>query len=403
MATDSLRSRGGREAEDRPPTDRDESVAGVDESRAPEEVHTLAAIVDASDDAIIAKKLDGTIVAWNHGASRLYGYTAPEVIGQPVSILIPPGKINEVPAILERIRRGERVDSYETIRRTKDGRQIEISLTVSPVRNAYGEVTGASSIGRDITEKKKADRELRELTEELRQTVAELAVANRELEAFSYAVSHDLRSPLRAIEGFSQALVDDYGEQLDKEARQMLTRVRVGAVRMGELIDEILSLSLLARKELKPRPVDLTEMARKVTSDLQAQVPDRPVDVVLEEDLTAYGDPELLRIAITNLFENAWKFTAECAEPRIEFRRERVDGRSAYVVRDNGAGFDMRYSGKLFQPFERLHREDEFPGLGVGLATVQRVVQRHEGAVWAEGSPGEGAAFYFQLPGRNPE
>ncbi|WP_437123444.1 sensor histidine kinase [Tistlia consotensis] len=228
---------------------------------------------------------------------------------------------------------------------------------------------------------------------------------NRELEAFSYSVSHDLRAPLRAIDGFSQALLEDCGEQLDEEGRGHLNRVRQAAQRMGLLIDDLLRLSRVARAELAPEAVDLGALALEVVEGLRSASPERAVEVEIARDLTARGDPRLLRIALENLIGNAWKFTAGRTPARIELGRCEQDGKPAFFVRDNGVGFDMTYAGQLFRAFQRLHDARSFPGTGIGLATVQRIVHKHGGAVWAEAATNEGATFYFTLesairPGR---
>ncbi|ABG03278.1 histidine kinase [Rubrobacter xylanophilus DSM 9941] len=229
-----------------------------------------------------------------------------------------------------------------------------------------------------------------------------LEEANRELEAFSYSVSHDLRAPLRSIEGFSQILLEDYGERLDAEGRDYLNRVRRASQRMALLIDALLGLSRLGRREVRLARVDLSRMAREIVEELRQREPGREVEVRVEDGLEATADPGLVKVALENLLGNAWKFTAREERAVIEFGRavrEREPGRplSCYYVRDNGVGFDMAYAGKLFGPFQRLHTEEEFEGTGVGLATVWRVVRRHGGVIWAEAAEGEGAAFYFTL------
>jgi signal transduction histidine kinase len=246
------------------------------------------------------------------------------------------------------------------------------------------------------------DREqLRQMNAELERRVqartAELENANRELEAFSYSVSHDLRAPLRAIDGFARALSEDCGTCLDATGQDYLARVRHGAQRMGMLIDDLLELSRVSRAALGPAMVDVTALAREITARLASSEPARVVTVEIAPALTAWADPRLLEIALTNLLENAWKYTVRTAQARIEVGARTQDGESVFYVRDNGAGFDMQYAGKLFGAFQRLHRADEFPGIGIGLATVARIVHRHGGRVWAEARPGEGASFYFTL------
>jgi len=222
--------------------------------------------------------------------------------------------------------------------------------------------------------------------------------ANEELEAFSYSVSHDLRGPLRAVDGYTRMLEEGYAAQLDDEGRRLLGVVREGAGRMGQLIDDLLNLSRVTSAQLSRNPVDLSALARAVGEELQRKEPERRVSLLIQEGLVAGADRQLLRILLDNLLGNAWKFTAGTGETRIAFGTEERDGSEVFVVRDNGAGFDMSYAGKLFRPFQRLHSEREFPGTGIGLATVRRIVERHRGRVWAEGVPGRGAAVSFTLP-----
>ncbi len=227
--------------------------------------------------------------------------------------------------------------------------------------------------------------------------LTELSAVNKELEAFSYSVSHDLRGPLRAIDGFSQALLEDYGERVDAEGQEYLARVRAAARRMGQLIDDLLTLSRITRSEVRREEVDLSNLAGAIALELREQAPQREADFAIEPSIRAQGDPRLLHIALENLLSNAWKFTRNGAGARIEFGRTEHDGKPAYFVRDNGVGFDMAYGDKLFGAFQRLHDAREFPGTGVGLATVQRIVHKHGGRVWAQAQAGEGATFYFTL------
>lgn len=250
------------------------------------------------------------------------------------------------------------------------------------------------------TEKNKVEQINREMAREIAERkLAEeaLEAANKELEAFSYSVSHDLRAPLRAIDGFGQALLEDYAGRLDAEGRNYLERVRAGAQRMGTLIDDLLKLSRVTRAELNLEEVNLSVLAQEIAEGLRWREPQRQVEFDISPGLRARADARLLRIALENLLGNAWKFTGRRAEARIEFGATVRDGRPAYFVRDNGAGFDMAYAGKLFGAFQRLHGTTEFPGTGIGLATVQRVIHKHGGLVWAEGAVDQGATFYFTL------
>ncbi len=230
----------------------------------------------------------------------------------------------------------------------------------------------------------------------------ELEATNRELESFSYSVSHDLRAPLRSIDGFSQILLEDYSDSLDEDGADYLGRVRAASQRMGQLIDDLLTLSRTARLLMRREVLDLSELAESVASELRGRDPDRDVEFVIAEKLVVSGDARLLRVALENLLANAWKFTSRTEDARIEFggvRRGKSSGGTVYFVSDNGAGFDMSYAGKLFGAFQRLHPPEEFEGTGIGLATVQRVIRRHGGDVWAEGEVGRGATFYFTLTG----
>jgi PAS domain S-box-containing protein len=259
-----------------------------------------------------------------------------------------------------------------------------------PLLDAAGRPQYLLGISHDITERKQAVAEL---------SAAKLSAdaANRELESFSYSVAHDLRSPLRAIDGFSQALLEDYGERLDAEGLRYLRRVREAAQRMAELIDDLLTLSRVTRSELKRERVDLSALARTVLAGFQRLEPERDVEIVIEPGLIAEADRQLAAIALDNLLGNAWKFTSKRSRARIEIGVTAENGEVAYFVRDNGAGFDMTYGDKLFGVFQRLHPETDFPGTGVGLATVARITARHRGRIWARGKPDEGAIFYFTL------
>jgi K+-sensing histidine kinase KdpD len=244
--------------------------------------------------------------------------------------------------------------------------------------------------GRDITRRKTAENELK-------QSNLQLETANRELESFSYSVSHDLRAPLRSLDGFSQAMLEDYGEKLDDQAKEWLNIIRKSSLKMAELIDDILGLSRVVRTELRVQKVDLSELAMTLVKDLQASQPDRIIDFKIAANIKSDGDANLLRIVLNNLLENAVKFTAKCKYSVIEFGTTEIDGQKYYFIKDNGAGFDMAYADKLFKAFQRLHSAGEYPGTGIGLATVQRIVQRHGGRIMATGEVGKGATFYFSL------
>jgi PAS domain S-box-containing protein len=362
----------------------------TDRKKAEDQRIGLAAIVHSSKDAIIGKTLEGVITSWNQGAERLFGYSAEEVLGKPISMLLPPDLQNEEPYILEQIQSGHSFVNFETVRRRKDGQDIDVSVTISPIRDSRGAVVGASKVARDITQQKRADAAVRRAKE-----MAE--TANRELEAFSYSVAHDLRAPLRGIDGFSKILLEDYSERLDEAGKRYLNKVRDSAQTMEELIKSLLALARVTQSEARHMQVDLSSLARGTATTLKATQPEREAEFIIADRLVGYGDSRLLGIVFENLLGNAWKFTGRQAKARIEFGHSQETGQPVYFIRDNGVGFEMAYAEKLFGVFQRLHAATEFEGTGIGLATVQRIILRHGGRIWAEGEVNRGATFYFTI------
>jgi signal transduction histidine kinase len=302
---------------------------------------------------------------------------------------------------------GEILHSESDLFKRSDGSEQWLRWDVRPWRNSEDKIGGIVIFSEDITARKKAEETLVQFNAELERRVLErttqLESSNREMESFTYSVSHDLRAPLRGIDGWSCALMEDYGSNLDERARQYLNRVRSEAQRMGHLIDDLLHLSRIARSELSFTCVDLTALARTIVSRLRDSDPGRDTEFVIEPDLSAPGDPQLLEIALTNLFDNAVKFSSKRAHARVEFGANDRFAQSKpgpqFYIRDNGAGFDMAYAGQLFAPFQRLHSQGEFPGSGIGLATVQRILHRHGGTISAESKPDQGATFHFTIGG----
>jgi PAS domain S-box-containing protein len=373
--------------------------------RAEEAAAQLAAIVTSSDDAIVGKDLRGVVTSWNDGAVKLFGYPASEMIGQSITRLIPPERQMEETEILGQIKRGENVRHFETMRVRKDGSAISVSVTVSAIRNQTGRVVGASKVARDITEQKAAEETIRQLNTDLEQRVkertAQLETANRELEAFSYSVSHDLRAPLRAIDGFSQAVLEDFGPKLPDEGRRYLQTIRYSAQQMGALIDDLLTFARLNRQEMNKRPIDTGRLVRSTLDELGFPWPNRSVEVRIGDLPASSGDPVLLKQVWMNLLSNALKYTGKREKAALEIGCMKTDEADTFFVRDNGTGFDMRYANKLFGVFQRLHRVEDYEGTGVGLAIVQRIVHRHGGRVWADAAVDRGATFYFTLEKEN--
>ena len=368
--------------------------------RAEEERTRMALMVESSDDAIIGKTLDGIITSWNRGAEKIYGYSAEEIKGKSISILVPPGHHDDVSQILDQLRRGERIEHFETRRITKDGRVIPVSLTISPIMDDNSNVVGASTIARDISDQKRAEQEIEALNRQLTAHAFELEAVNQELEAFTYSASHDLRQPLNIIGGYSQLISKRCGEKLDDQCVGYQQEIYNASIRMDNLIDALLKFSRATRTELHRETVDLSGLARSICEQLRIAEPGREVDVRIADGITANGDSKLLRVVLDNILGNAWKFTSHQEQAVIDFGTAEMEGEEVYFVRDNGAGFDMGYAGKLFIPFQRLHSAADFEGHGIGLATVEKIIRRHGGRVWAEGEPGKGATFFFTLPSR---
>jgi PAS domain S-box-containing protein len=519
----------------------------TERKRVEETRERLAAIVDSSDDAIISKDLNGIINAWNRGAERIFGYQASEVVGQPMLMLFPLDRVREESDILVRIRRGDTIEHFETIRVRKDGQKIDISTTISPIKDGNGIIVGASKIARDITERKRAEtalasqaeelfrsrqaleaqkqmlqsvldsmeeglvaadeqgkfilwnpaatrivgmgaenvppgewnthygvylpdtitplpneqnplaralhgevstaeiflrnpeleegawveisgsplkgadgslrggvvafrditqrkideREIQNLNEELEERVlqrtAQLETANHELEAFTYSVSHDLRAPLRHIGGFSRILIEDFGPGMPAEAQSHLQRIQDGAQRMGLLVDELLNLARVGRHALNLQATGLNFIVQEVVSLLQAETEGRAVCWNIAELSSTQCDPILVKQIFQNLIANALKFTRTRERAVIEISQRQENGETVIFVRDNGVGFNMKYRDKLFGVFQRLHRAEDFEGTGIGLATVQRIIQKHGGRVWADAEIDRGATFFFTL------
>lgn len=372
--------------------------------------------LDTVETIIVALNGDGRITAINRKACELLGWREDELLGQSwfATCLPQPEGMNTVYPVFQKMLagKGAAVEYFENPILTRRGELRHIAWHNAPLRDEAGRIVGTVSSGEDITARKQAEEEVQRLNTTLEQRVsqrtAQLEAANQELESFSYSVSHDLRAPLRGIDGWSLALMEDYGDQLDTQARTYLNRVRAETQRMERLIDALLQLSRTTRAVLQKVPVDLTALARAFAADLRASAPERSVEFTIHPALCAMGDPHLLEAALSNLLDNAFKFTGRCPHARIEFGTTDVPQVPAtpelrnpvvFFVRDNGAGFDMAHGTRLFGAFQRMHKVSEFPGTGIGLATVYRIIRRHGGSVWADAAVDRGATFYFILEG----
>jgi PAS domain S-box-containing protein len=341
---------------------------------------------ELSRDLLCVAGFDGHFTRLNASWEKTLGFTREELQAEPWLAFVHPDDRESTLAVGADVMAGKEAIAFENRYRCKDGSYRWLQWNATP----WLDQGVIFAVARDVTEQRRHETELLAAKE-----TAE--AANRELESFSYSVSHDLRGPLRAIDGFSQVLAEDYGNALDAEGRRYIERVRNGCRRMGELIEDLLQLSRLSRTEIRREAVDLGDVARHVVEELQMRDPARRVHLEIAGNAAVEGDVRLLRIVLENLLSNAWKFTRHVETARIEFGVTSLKGRPTFYVRDNGAGFDMAYAGKLFGAFQRLHRVDEFEGTGIGLATVQRIIHRHGGQVWAESEVGSGARFFFTV------
>jgi PAS domain S-box-containing protein len=354
---------------------------------------------NAGDGILLADMEKKKFHIGNNAICRMLGYSREELKDLGVMDIHPEKDLPYIIDQFERQAKGEFSLSRDLPLKRKDGTVFHADVNATNIK--FAGKNYLMGFFHDITERKRAEEEIRRLNEELEQRVkertAQLETLNEELEAFSHSVSHDLRAPLRSINGFSQALLENYKDRLDKQGQHYLERLSAASLRMAELIDDLLLLSHVARVELKKSKIDLTALARSIMQELQKTQPARQVEFVLAPGLAASGDPNLMRTLLENLLSNAWKFTSKKPRARIEFGMTYHDDKPMFFIQDNGAGFDMTYADKLFKPFQRLHSLADFPGTGIGLASVRRIVHRHGGRAWAKGKPNEGATFYFTI------
>ena len=351
----------------------------------------LAAIVESSSDAIVSKDLDGIVTSWNPSAERIFGYTADEMIGRPIATIAAPDRLSEMPMILARIRRGDRIEHYETVRKRKDGRLIDIALTVSPVRDESGRIIGASKIARDVTERRKLEKAV------LRQS-EELARWNSQLQQVAYATSHDLQEPLRTINSFSQLLRHRYGGRLDSAGDEYIDFITSAAVRMSDLIRDLLVYSdaSLRQQNDGSKPVDPNSAVRRALMSLESAIIQSGARIQCDPLPPVLLDEASLAVVFQNLIGNAVKYRSKQV-PEIAITGRRDGAFCVFSVEDNGIGIDPEYRDKIFGLFRRLHGADS-TSTGVGLALCKEIIERNSGRIWVESRPGGGSIFRFTLP-----
>lgn len=352
-------------------------------------IHTL---LDSLAQGVIVIDNSFNILLVNSRAEQMFGYSSKEILGKPHDLLVPHRFRGNHQSLMLHYFESPKMRpigiGMDLFGLRKDGTEFPVEISLSFVNTPKGLLV--MSLVSDITIRKQIEQALRERAEELTRV-------NKDLESFSYSVSHDLKAPLNTLLGFGRLIREDYQGKLDTTLNDYLKRIEHSATQMKSLIDDILNLSKISRQEMKKQLIDLSQIAISIISELQASQPQRSVKVNIQDDINAIVDKNLIRIALTNLLGNAWKFTEKTPDAQIGFSRQIKNGKCIYSIKDNGAGFDMKRSELLFTPFRRLHTDQEFPGTGIGLAIVERVIERHGGRIWAESEINKGATFYFTL------
>lgn len=367
----------------------------TERKRAEEMSERLAAVVESSDDAIIGKAMDGTITSWNHGAEKVFGYLSAEAVGKTMQMLIPPQRANEEPDILARVERGESVEHFETVRVRKDGKGIDVSVTISPIRDSSGAIVGVSKVARDISERKRAEQRLADKMEEL-------ARSNRELEQFAYVASHDLQEPLRMVASYTQLLAERYGGKLDENADKFLGYAREGALRMQVLIQDLLTFSRIVRADVPRKNVDCNVALEEAVQSLTAAIEESGAVVTHATLPNVWADQTQIEQVFQNLIGNAIKFH-DGAPPECAVGAEKSGRNWLFSVSDNGIGIAPEHAENIFVVFQRLHARSEYTGNGIGLAICKKIIEHYGGKIWVESKVGRGSTFKFTLPAAAPE
>jgi PAS domain S-box-containing protein len=357
----------------------------------------LATVVKQSNDAIYIHDNEGKIISWNEGAEKIYGYSESEALKMKIWNIIPEYMQMEIEGMVNKILKGKKVELLETKRITKHGILVDVLFSAAVITDYGNDNESIAITERDITEQKIADEQIKQLNKDLQSNVTELIATNKELESFSYSVSHDLRAPLRALDGYSKILEEDHIELLNDDAKRLLGKIKYNAKKMGVLIDDLLAFSRLGRKEVKKQRISTHEIIEHILRETNHSTPHKAM-IKINNLPMSYADQSLIYQVWMNLISNAIKYSEKKELPEIEIGATDTENETTYYVKDNGAGFDMQYADKLFGVFERLHGTDEFEGTGIGLAIVQRIITKHGGNIRAEGKVNEGATFYFTLP-----
>ncbi len=357
----------------------------------------LAAVVRQSNDAIYLHNTDGKIISWNEGAEKIYGFSEEEGLNMHIWNIVPEYLMEETHNVVNSILKGEQIQLLETKRITKYGKIIDVVFSASVITDSNNVLKSVAITERNITQQKKSEQEIKQLNADLKKNLEQLQITNKEIESFSYSVSHDLRAPLRAINGYASIIQEDFHSQLDGEVQRLFGNIRDNAKKMGILIDDLLAFSRLGRKEIEKKSIDTNAMVKLIVKEMGNNIK-KSVSIKTGELPSMNGDYTLLFQVFQNLISNAVKYSSKKPESIIEITSFEKGEEYIYSVKDNGTGFNMNYAHKLFGVFQRLHSNDEFEGTGVGLAIVQRIVVKHGGKVWAEGEVGKGATFYFSLP-----
>ncbi len=362
-------------------------LTGNPEQREIELLERLAAIVESSDDAIISKDLNGIVQSWNRGAERIFGYRAEEIVGKHISMLAAPDRVDEIPDILEKLARGESVDHYETKRKTKNGRILTVSLTVSPIRDATGTIIGASKVARDITDRVAYEEELRQ--------------ANADLQQFAYSASHDLQEPLRMVATYSELLKKEFGGKLGPFGKEYIGYISQGALRMEQLLRDLRAYTVASTsgQELV-EDADAEQSLDKALGNLEAALQENNASVTHTDLPRVRIHHVLLEQLFQNLIGNSIKYRSS-DPPRIHVAARRQGNEWLFSVQDNGIGIHSRYQEQIFGLFKRLHTFAKYPGTGLGLAICQRIVQRAGGRIWVQSEPDQGSTFFFTVPCRD--